>query len=712
MAPAPRGSDANPGTALYPVATMQGARNLARQIIQKGLTAPVDIIIHEGYYEIDEPLELCPEDSGTSQFAITWKAAVGAKVILSGGRSIAGKWIMGEKGIWHTEVRGTGLGPKEWNFRQLFVNGHRATRARYPNARAANPFLYAAGGGLDHVTIDKDEIRAIWGEAVDAQINIVPESRFFNQWNTVVGVSKETGRIDIADCERHHTINKGSWFWIEGVREELDDVDEWFLDPKTGRLFYMPEPGTDPNTMKIAAPRLDRIITLKGDVNAGTHVEHAHFQGLEFQCTEFTLGHIEARVHTDSAIMFVNARNCSVENCSFVNIGGYALWLHLDCQENVFDGNAVRHAGGGGVLMTGARLGYMDDSKVYSPGEAAEKVAPILNSVTRNTVEHCGKIRYYGGAVHMDSRPFCMTMAPGNYIAHNYFNDLSRNGVFAFRNQGGHVIEYNHIHNVLQTTIDGAAIHFAVMNTINAPNFILNNWLHDIWGFEQMPDGQPVRSLANGIFLDWDTSTTTVKGNWIYNSAVKQAVKKVFHDHQNLVISDNHYSDTPITPDFVSEVGPKGSASCGIVLADNKLTGSIIHYTDAAHFSTSGTWKKESAAGFVKLFEFSFLAGTAQVPSKATYTLPIVEDGDYKIYLLYMPETDRASNVPITVTHAGGSSILAWNMQKGPKHGFAVEIGMYRLKSGMTSTVTLSTAGADGKVIADSVAFVRVVPQA
>jgi hypothetical protein len=88
-------------------------------------------------------------------------------------------------------------------------------------------------------------------------------------------------------------------------------------------------------------------------------------------------------------------------------------------------------------------------------------VAPILNEITRNTVEHCGKIRYYGGGVHLDSRPFSMTMAPGNYIAHNHFNDLSRNGVFAFRNQGGNVVEYNRIHNAMQTTIDGAAIHFA-----------------------------------------------------------------------------------------------------------------------------------------------------------------------------------------------------------------------------------------------------------
>lgn len=219
-------------------------------------------------------------------------------------------------------------------------------------------------------------------------------------------------------------INRGSWFWIEGIREELDEPGEWFLDSSNGRLHYMPEPGVDPNILSFVASYLNRIINARGDVEAGTHVAHVHFEGLHFRHTSFTLGHIEARVHTDTAVMFENTNDSSVRNCHFENIGGYALWLHLDSQRNVFDRNTVLHSGGGGVLLTGARLSYMDDSKVYTPGEAASKVAPILNEITRNTVQHCGKIRYYGGGVHLDSRPFNMSMYPGNYIAHNYFNDL------------------------------------------------------------------------------------------------------------------------------------------------------------------------------------------------------------------------------------------------------------------------------------------------
>jgi hypothetical protein len=608
------------------------------------------------------------------------------------------------------------LGKDQWNFGQLFVDGSRAVRARFPNVTETNPFLYATGavgnpkGAFDHLVITPALIKPSWGTAADAQINVVPQSRFFNQWNTVTAVDPKTGRIDIADSERHRLIDNGSWFWIEGVQEELDQPGEWFLDPKSGRLSYMPPAGVDPKTQNIVAPFLNRLVNVKGDVDAGTHVSHLNFDGLKFRHTSNTLGHIEARVHTDTVIMFENTNDCSVKNCDFLNIGGYALWLHLDSQRNTFDRNSVRYSGGGGVLLTGSRLGYMDDSKIHTSGKAAAAVAPILNRITNNIVEHCGKIRYYGGGVHLDSRPFSMTMAPGNYIAHNLFNDLSRNGVFAFRNQGGNVIEYNHIHNSMQTTIDGGCIHFATMNTLNARNHILNNWLHDAWGYNHKPGGTPLRKLANGIFLDWDTSNTAVKDNWIYNT-VGGPVKVIFGGNQNVTQSDNPSSDTVITPPFAKEVGPGGTATNGIDLTKNKLTGTIVSYTDTAHFTKTGTWAEEKATGIVSLFEFEFLTSARAERSQAIYHLPVTEDGNYQVSLLYQPGKDRASNVPVEIDHADGIARIDWDMRKGSRFGFAIPVGTYRFVASGKNTVTLSAAGVNGKVIADSVAFVKVSDQ-
>jgi hypothetical protein len=258
----------------------------------------------------------------------------------------------------------------------------------------------------------------------------------------------------------------------------------------------------------------------------------------------------------------------------------------------------------------------------------------------------------------------------------------------------------------MQTTIDGACIHFATMNHLNAPNFILNNWLYDAWGYEQKPDGKPIRKLGNGIFLDWDTSNTTVRDNWVYNS-VGGAIKPIWNN-QNLVIENNRESDTRIVPPFEKDLGPDGKATNGIDLASNRLTGSVIHHTDKKHVKTRGTWTPTTVNGMWGLFRFNYLAGTAASPAEATYTLPVPEDGTYRISLLYPSGKDRAGNVPLTIQHADGRAELKWDMQKGSRNGFSIEVGKYRFEKGKPATVTLSTRDTDGIVIADGVAFVKV----
>ena len=215
-----------------------------------------------------------------------------------------------------------------------------------------------------------------------------------------------------------------------------------------------------------------------------------------------------------------------------------------------------------------------------------------------------------------------------------------------------------------------------------------------------------MRKLGNGIFLDWDTSYTTVRDNWIYNT-VGGAIKPIW-DNQNLVIENNRESDTRIIPPFVNELGPEGKATHAIDLASNRLTGTVVHYTDSTHVTTTGTWEAKSAIGMWGLFRFNFLVGTSAVKSEAAYTLPIPQDGTYQISLLYQPGDDRASNAAVVIAHADGEADLAWNMRTGSKHGFSVPIGTYRFEAGKRHTVTLSTSGADGNVIADGVAFVKV----
>ena len=230
-----------------------------------------------------------------------------------------------------------------------------------------------------------------------------------------------------------------------------------------------------------------------------------------------------------------------------------------------------------------------------------------------------------------------MAMAPGNYIAHNHFTDLSRNGIFAFRNQGGNVVEYNHIHDAMQTTIDGACIHFATMNHLNAPNYILNNWLYDIWGYEQKPDGKPIRHLANGVFLDWDTSNTTVKDNWIYNAGGKP-IKSHLGQLESSGSQDNKIVGNTHRAAFRRmSLGRRAQQPTALTWRSNRLTGSVVHYTDRNLVSFAGDWKQRTIDGFWGLFSFKLLEADKVTHAEINYDLPIGEDGTYQVSLLYLP---------------------------------------------------------------------------
>jgi len=241
---------------------------------------------------------------------------------------------------------------------------------------------------------------------------------------------------------------------------------------------------------------------------------------------------------------------------------------------------------------------------------------------------------------------------------------------------------------------------------LNTPNFILNNWLYDIWGYEQMPAGEPRRHLANGIFLDWATSNTTVKNNTICNAG-GTAIKNIM-GNWNLSIADNQVSETCIIPHDPDEVGLQGRASHGIDLEKNRLTGGMVHYSEKELVKYSGNWKPRTITGFWNLFGFNLLEADHSGPAEITYTLPIVEDGIYQISLLYLPDKERnASNARIRIHHADGIDNITWDMKQGDKFGFAMEIGTYCFEKGKAAHVTISNEGADGVVVADAVAFVK-----
>jgi hypothetical protein len=480
-----------------PLATLRAALDLLRRTKP---SAGVRVLLRGGTYPLAEPLSFTVEDSGTDDAPRSFESYRGEKAILAGTRLLTGVWQSLGGNVYSLDV-----GPRsaaDEGFRTLFVDGKRATWARYPN----QGYLVASGGkGKTIIELPPGTAKASWTSEPNATVNIIAERGWYNQILRIAGVGPFGERIEVAGREAQGNILPGNRFYVEGVREELDHEGEWYFDRLAGKLFYCS--AVSPQGRRFEAAAMDRLIDVRGQV--AQPVRNLAFRGLEFFGSDFTVDHVAVRTSQDAAIHLVNARNVEITDCRFDSVGGYAVWLHLDSRDNVIRRNEIVRGGAGGVLLTGARFSYLSDSDVFDPSPAVQGVAPIGNVIAENHIHHGGVVRDYCSGIHLDSRPLSLAQVRGNYVGFNHIHDMPRNGIFLFRNQGGNVIEANHIHDVLQRTNDGGAVHLASMNPLCAPTQIIDNRIYRV-GYQ---GGETKVRLAFGIYPDWFTSKMLIRGN-------------------------------------------------------------------------------------------------------------------------------------------------------------------------------------------------------
>ena len=132
---APAGDDHNPGSLAKPFATLFRAQAAVRVLKKKGQDRNIIVYLRGGTYYIDQPLVFAAEDGGTERHKVIYRAFPGEEVMLSGGRLITGWKRSGN--LWTVALPEVKAG--KWYFRQLFVDGQHAIRARTPNQDVTSP---------------------------------------------------------------------------------------------------------------------------------------------------------------------------------------------------------------------------------------------------------------------------------------------------------------------------------------------------------------------------------------------------------------------------------------------------------------------------------------------------------------------------------------------------------------------------------------------
>ena len=466
----PRGNDNHDGSAASPFATLPRAQRAIRE--KKSGSVPIKVVLLEGTYYLDTPLTFGPEDSGAETTPVVYAAEPGRRVTLSGGRRLTCQWVQYKNGIMMAKV------PKGLDFTQLFVDGKRQIRARYPNYDASLPgksgYIEAAGpisagipnpyaGPDEDMTFSTEAPRGIqfnpstfskqkWADLQDAEIHIFQAAYWGNLHWKIKGIDFGNNSIWFGDggqqigakCSKNPAVlNQKSLFFIDNVFEELDAPGEWFLDKKKHLLYYYPEPETNLQNAVVEVPVLEQAIQFVGTQE--NPVRNISLQGFRIAHTKTTYlspydvpSLSDWAIHRGGTVFAEGTRDCSVEDCWFDAIGGNAVFVN----------NYNR-----GFSISGCKFTESGDSAMCFVGDLEKTTGtqlafPYECQASNNLVHDCGVFGKQIAGVYI-------SRAKRINASHNLMYNLPRAGIcIGDGTWGGHIIEYNQTHDTVRETSD------------------------------------------------------------------------------------------------------------------------------------------------------------------------------------------------------------------------------------------------------------------
>lgn len=130
-----------------------------------------------------------------------------------------------------------------------------------------------------------------------------------------------------------------------------------------------------------------------------------------------------------------------------------------------------------------------------------------------------------------------------------------------------------------------------------------------------------------------------------------------------------------------------------------KLEGIVI---DDDKAEMKGAWTTSAASTPFVGYGYSHDANEEKGKRQATFTVKL-KPGKYEVRLAYPTNSNRATNVPVTVKHANGETTIKVNQRKKPKGESTFSLGTFEFKE--TGVVIISNKDTDGFVIVDAVQF-------
>ena len=549
----PKGSDFNDGTRQFPKATLTSALRQAREWrrtednrIQGGIT----IYMEGGTYAFYEPVFIRPEDSGTKESPTIIRSVGDEKVILSGGISINGWKKQGK--VWVADV--PAFNGRPLDFRQLWVNGKKAVRARdvedfekmnrICSVDEKNEILYVPAVSICRLIDNKGNLKAKYAEMVLHQMWCVANLRIRS-----VEVQGDSAAIRFHQPESRiqfehpwprpmvTTDGHNSAFYLTNARELQDVPGEWYHDMDARKVYYYPREGEKMQEAEVIVPAVETLVQVEGTLDRP--VCHIRFEKITFSYTTWMRpsekGHVPLQAGmylTDgyridpkmqrnylnhpldnqgwlgrpaAAVRVVATRQTDFERCRFEHLGSTGLDYEEAVQGGVVRGCLFRDIAGNGLLVGSFSPAAHETHLPYDPADRREVC-------TQQQINNC----YFTEIGNEDWG--CLAIAAGYVgdvnIEHNEISEVPYSGISlgwgwtqtvnCMRNNRVHA---NLIHHYAKHMYDVAGIY-----TLGSQpkSYVTENCVHSIYkpGYVHDPNHWFY------LYTDEGSSFITVRDNW------------------------------------------------------------------------------------------------------------------------------------------------------------------------------------------------------
>ena len=456
------------------------------------------VVLEDGTYVLDRPLEFALEDSGSPGSPVVWRAAHRGKAVISGARrdirEVRIDWTRPPASLIpktsRPHVRCWELGgddplpgfysggccalPKLDDFAIcVFSRGERCESARWPNggvfARTGKPLgepsrvKGAFGGESSQVNSGVFRLANAPLEKWALEPDLWAYGMYGREWSNisspVVKADPVAGTLAVEPSKNPFGFYEHMPFFVFNAFSGLDREGEWAIDRKSRRIYIW---GRDD-----APPLIAGTETLL----KGTGSSHLAFAGLVFEAVRGTAiafdGAEDVRIvascvrHANgNAIDFKKSRRCRVEGCDIYDIGRQ------------------------GILLDGG------DRNTLTAGD--------------NVADNC-HIHHYG-RISPNYNPGVSLKGCGNRATHNLIHHSPHQAIFFHGND--HYIGYNVCHDCCSFTDDAGTIYCCMRDWTMRGTVIEYNVIH-------MTGKQPRAKHVRGVYLDDWSSGMVVRGNII-----------------------------------------------------------------------------------------------------------------------------------------------------------------------------------------------------